>query len=78
MFWFLVRFYASEYNIMTQYLDAVLNGKKRLSEEKIDKLPTSLYRHKTKDEDYWLTRFASGRTVKEFADKRKKDEVTYG
>tara|TARA_R100001377_G_scaffold58531_1_gene35103 strand:+ start:1133 stop:1324 length:192 start_codon:yes stop_codon:yes gene_type:complete len=63
---------------MTQYLNEILAGKERLSEEKIDKLVTSLYRHKTKDEDYWLTRFASGRTVKEFTDKRKKDEVTYG
>jgi len=49
-----------------------------VSEEELDKLVTSLYRHKTKDEDYYLTRFASGRTVKEFTDKRKKDEVTYG
>ena len=63
---------------MTQYLNEILAGKERMSEEKLDKLPTSLYRHKTKDEDYWLTRFASGRTVKEFADKRKKNEVTYG
>ena len=63
---------------MTQYLNEILAGKERLSEEKIDKLVTSLYRHKTKDEDYYLTRFASGRTVKEFTDKRKKDEVTYG
>jgi len=63
---------------MTQYLNEILAGKERVSKEKLDKLVTSLYRHKTKDEDYWLTRFASGRTVKEFADKRKKDEVTYG
>jgi hypothetical protein len=63
---------------MTQYLNEILAGKERMSEEELDKLPTSLYRHKTKDEDYWLTRFASGRSVKEFADKRKKDEVTYG
>jgi hypothetical protein len=61
---------------MTQYLDTILNGKERLIKEELDKLPTSLYRHKTKDEDYWLTRFASGKTVKEFADKRKKDEVS--
>ena len=63
---------------MTQYLNEILAGKERVSEEKLDKLVTSLYRHKTKDEDYWLTRFASGRSVKEFADKRKKNEVTYG
>jgi len=63
---------------MTQYLNEILTGKERVSEEELDKLVTSLYRHKTKDEDYYLTRFASGRTVKEFADKRKKDEVTYG
>ena len=63
---------------MTQYLNEILAGKERVSEEELDKLVTSLYRHKTKDEDYYLTRFASGRTVKEFADKRKKDEVTYG
>ena len=63
---------------MTQYLNEILAGKQRINEEELNKLPTSLYRHKTKDEDYWLTRFASGRTVKEFADKRKKDEVTYG
>jgi len=62
---------------MTQYLNEILAGKERLSEEELDKLPTSLYRHKTKDEDYWLTRFASGRSVKEFADKRKKDEINY-
>ena len=63
---------------MTQYLNEILAGKERVSEEELDKLVTSLYRHKTKDEDYYLTRFASGRTVKEFIDKRKKDEVTYG
>jgi len=63
---------------MTQYLNEILAGKERMSEEELDKLPTSLYRHKTKDEDYWLTRFASGRSVKEFADKRKKNEVIYG
>jgi len=63
---------------MTQYLNEILTGKERVSEEELDKLVTSLYRHKTKDEDYYLTRFASGRTVKEFTDKRKKDEVTYG
>ena len=63
---------------MTQYLNAILAGKHRLNEEELDRLSTSLYRHKTKDEDYWLTRFASGRNVKEFTDKRKKDEVTYG
>ena len=63
---------------MTQYLNEILAGKQRMNEEELDKLPTSLYRHRTKDEDYWLTRFASGRTVKEFADKRKKNEVTYG
>ena len=62
---------------MTQYLNEILAGKERISEEELDKLPTSLYRHKTKDEDYWLTRFASGRSVKEFADKRKKDEINY-
>ena len=62
---------------MTQYLNEILAGKERMSEEELDKLPTSLYRHKTKDEDYWLTRFASGRSVKEFVDKRKKDEVNY-
>ena len=63
---------------MTQYLNEILAGKQRINEEELNKLPTSLYRHKTKDEDYWLTRFASSRTVKEFADKRKKNEVTYG
>ena len=63
---------------MTQYLNEILTGKERVSEEELDKLVTSLYRHKTEDEDYYLTRFASGRTVKEFADKRKKDEVTCG
>ncbi len=63
---------------MTQYLNEILTAKTRLSKEELDKLPTSLYRHKTEDEDYWLTRFASGRVVKEFTDKRKKDEVTYG
>ena len=63
---------------MTQYLNEILAGKERVSEEELDKLVTSLYRHKTKDEDYYLTRFASGRTVKEFTDKRKKDEVTCG
>jgi len=63
---------------MTQYLNEILAGKERISKEELDKLPTSLYRHKTKDEDYWLTRFASGRSVKEFSDKRKKNEVIYG
>ena len=63
---------------MTQYLNEILAGKERVSKEKLDKLVTSLYRHKTKDEVYWFTRLASGRSVKEFADKRKKNEVTYG
>ena len=62
---------------MTQYLDAVLNGKERLSEEELDNLVTSLYLHKNKEDNYFQTTYASGRSVKEFTDKRKKDEVTY-
>jgi hypothetical protein len=63
---------------MTQYLDAVLNGKERLSDEELDKTVTSLYLHKNKEDNYFQTTYASGRSVKEFTDKRKKDEVTYG
>ena len=63
---------------MTQYLDAVLNGKERLSEEELDKTVTSLYLHKSAEDNYFQTTYASGRVVKKFADKRKKDEVTYG
>jgi len=62
---------------MTQYLNEILTGRERVSEEELDKVVTSLYMHKTEDENYFLTTFASGRTVKEFADKRKKDEVSY-
>jgi len=61
---------------MTQYLDAVLNGKERLSEEELDKTVTSLYLHKSAEDNYFQTTYASGRVVKEFTDKRKKDEVT--
>ena len=76
---------------MTQYLDAVLNGKERLSKEELDKTDavlngkerlsdevTSLYLHKSGEDNYFQTTYASGRVVKEFTDKRKKDEVTYG
>lgn len=63
---------------MTQYLKEVLMGQERVSDEKLDKVVTSLYIHKTENENYNLTTFASGRTVKEFADKRKKDEVKHG
>jgi len=63
---------------MTQYLDAVLNSKERLSKEELDKTVTSLYLHKSGEDNYFQTTYASGRVVKEFTDKRKKDEVTYG
>ena len=63
---------------MTQYLNEVLHGRQRLSEEELDKVVKSLYVHKTTEENYSLTSFASGRKVKQFVDKRKKDEVTYG
>ena len=63
---------------MTQYLNEILTAKTRLSEEKLDKIVTSLYLHKNKEDSYFQTTYASGRVVKEFTDKRKKDEVTYG
>jgi hypothetical protein len=64
---------------MTQYLNEILTAKTRLSEEELDKdLVTSLYLHKNKEDNYFQTTYASGRVVKEFTDKRKKDEVTYG
>ena len=62
---------------MTQYLNAVLNGKERLNDEELDKTITSLYLHKSEEDNYFQTTYASGRSVKEFTDKRKKDEVTY-
>jgi len=62
---------------MTQYLNAVLNGKERLNDEELDKTITSLYLHKSGEDNYFQTTYASGRSVKEFTDKRKKDEVTY-
>ena len=61
---------------MTQYLTEILNGKERLAEEELDKTITSLYLHKSEEDNYFQTTYASGRVVKEFADKRKKDEVT--
>jgi hypothetical protein len=61
---------------MTQYLNEILTAKTRLSEEELDKLVTSLYLHKNKEDNYFQTTYASGRVVKEFTDKRKKDEVT--
>ena len=61
---------------MTQYLTEILNGKERLAEEELDKTITSLYLHKSEEDNYFQTTYASGRSVKEFADKRKKDEVT--
>ena len=61
---------------MTQYLTEILNGKERLAEEELDKTVTSLYLHKSKEDNYFKTTYASGRVVKEFTDKRKKDEVT--
>ena len=63
---------------MTQYLNEVLHGRQRLGEEELDNAVKSVYVHKTTEENYSLTSFASGRKVKQFADKRKKDEVTYG
>jgi|TARA_R110000764_G_scaffold64197_1_gene135235 hypothetical protein len=63
---------------MTQYLNEVLHGRQRLGEEELDKVVKSLYVHKTTEENYSLTSFASGRSVKQFADKRRKDEVSYG
>ena len=63
---------------MTQYLNEILHGRQRLGEEELDKTVKSLYVHKTTEENYSLTSFESGRKVKEFVDKRKKDEVTYG
>jgi hypothetical protein len=63
---------------MTQYLNEILAGKERLSEEELDKTVTSLYLHKSGEDNYFQTTYASGRSVKEFTDKRKKDEVTYG
>ena len=63
---------------MTQYLTEILNGKERLAEEELDKTVTSLYLHRSGEDNYFQTTYASGRVVKEFADKRKKDEVTYG
>jgi hypothetical protein len=52
----------------------------RLGEEELDKIVTSLYLHKTTRKRILActSTYASGRVVKEFADKRKKDEVTYG
>ena len=61
---------------MTQYLTEILNGKERLAEEELDKTVTSLYLHKSGEDNYFQTTYASGRVVKEFTDKRKKDEVT--
>ena len=63
---------------MTQYLNEILTAKTRLSEEELDNAVKSVYVHKTTEENYSLTSFASGRKVKQFVDKRKKDEVTYG
>ena len=62
---------------MTQYLNEILNGRERIAEEELDKTITSLYLHKNKEDNYFQTTYASGRSVKEFTDKRKKDEVTY-
>ena len=63
---------------MTQYLTEILNGKERLAEEELDKTITSLYLHKSEEDNYFQTTYASGRVFKEFTDKRKKDEVNYG
>lgn len=63
---------------MTQYLNEILNGRARIAEEELDKTVTSLYLHKSGEDNYFQTTYASGRSVKEFTDKRKKDEVTYG
>lgn len=63
---------------MTQYLTEILNGKERLAEEELDKTVTSLYLHRSGEDNYFQTTYASGRVVKEFTDKRKKDEVTHG
>ena len=61
---------------MTQYLTEILNSKERLAEEELDKTITSLYLHKSEEDNYFQTTYASGRVVKEFTDKRKKNEVT--
>ena len=63
---------------MTQYLNEILTAKTRLSKEELDKIVTSLYLHKNKEDNYFQTTYASGRSIIEFTDMRKKDEVTYG
>jgi hypothetical protein len=40
---------------MTQYLNEILTAKTRLSEEELDKLVTSLYLHKNKEDNYFQT-----------------------
>ena len=54
---------------MTQYLNEILTAKTRLSKEELDKIVTSLYLHKNKEDNYFQTTYASGRVVKEFTDK---------
>jgi len=62
---------------MTEHNDLILSARERLGEEALDTLPTSLYLHKNKEDNYFQVTYASGRSVKQHVDKRKKDEVTY-
>ena len=64
---------------MTEFTDDVLKQKKILNEEAKDKRVSSLYLHKTKDENYFQTIYESGRVLIEHKDKRKKNqEFNYG
>ena len=64
---------------MTEFLNDVLKQKKILNEEAKDKRVSSLYLHKTKDENYFQTIYESGRVLIEHKDKRKKNqEFNYG
>ena len=81
MFWFLVRFYVKEYNIMTEHNDAVEQQRQRLELERQAKQITAIdTRYK---DGLWYKQtvdYADGRRVTEYRDKRKGtlEENRYG
>ena len=63
---------------MTQYSDIVQRQKEILEQEKLDNQVTSLdIRYKNGKLTKMITKYASGKEVTEYRDKRKKDKVEW-
>ena len=63
---------------MTQYKDKVEAQREKLEQEKIDNSITSIdIRYKNKKWTKMITRYANGKEVTEYNDKRKKDKIEW-